>query len=88
MGGPRAALRDQRIALAVALTAEPYDPAAVARALSAERDLMLGLAERGTQLLLAEIARMDAATRRDYAERLLRGRQGRGRGGDGDGPRD
>jgi uncharacterized membrane protein len=69
---PRRALRAQRAALAAALVAEPYNPAAVADVLAAERRMLGALADRGTDLLLAEIGRMDAAERRAFAEALRR----------------
>lgn len=70
--GPRRALRSQRAALARALTAKPYDPAAVARVLTVERDALTALADRGTALLLAQIARMSPDERRVYAQALQR----------------
>ncbi len=72
---PRERLRAQRAALADALEAEPYDPAAVARVFRAERDLVGRLADSATGLLLEQIARMDPAERAAYAEALRRDRR-------------
>ncbi len=75
-GAERTRWRGQREAVAAALVAEPFDPAAVAAALGAERALMSALAERGTALLLAQIERMDPEARRAYAAALLDERHG------------
>ncbi len=77
--GPREALRAQRTALAAALTAELYDPAAVERILGAESRILAALADKGTALLLAQIARMHADTRHAYAEALMGARHRPGR---------
>lgn len=82
---PRAALRAQRAELAAALTAEPFEPAAVADALAREVTLSGTLAARGTALLLEQITRMSAAERQTFAEALQRDRPAR-RGGQGRGP--
>lgn len=70
--GPRDRLRAQSAALAAALTAEPYEPAAVAGVLESERELLTALTRRGADLLLAQIARMDPDQRADYAAALTR----------------
>lgn len=67
----RARLGNQRAALAAALTAEPYDKTRVAAILTSEREMLEGLALRGSGLLLDLIDRMDAGARADYAARLL-----------------
>lgn len=72
--GPREALRGQRQAMAAALTAEPFDPAAVREVLARETQLLGDLSARGRELLLAEIARMSPADRAAYAATLLAGR--------------
>jgi uncharacterized membrane protein len=66
----REALRGQRAALADALTAEPFDPAAITGVLGHEAELSDTLAERGTQMLVEQILRMSAAERADYAKAL------------------
>lgn len=71
--GPRDALRAQQQAMAAALTAEPFDPAAVAEVLARETSLSGELSARGREMLLAEIARMSAADRAAYAEVLNAG---------------
>jgi len=70
--GPRDGLRAQRAAFAAALTAEPFDPAAVAAVLASERALLDALTRRGADLLMAQIARMSPEQRADYAEALTR----------------
>lgn len=70
--GMREELRAQRGDLAAALTAEPYDAAAVAAVLARGADLWDGLARRGTVMLLSQIDRMDPDERATYAETLLR----------------
>ncbi len=69
---PRDGLRAQSAALAAALTAEPYDPAAVAGVLQSERELLAALTRRGADLLLAQIAQMSPEQRAAYAEALTR----------------
>jgi uncharacterized membrane protein len=76
--GPREALRSKRIAFAGALTADPFEPAAVAAILDDEVRLTGGLAERGTRLLLEQIERMTPEERAAYAEAILKDRR-RGR---------
>jgi uncharacterized membrane protein len=79
--GPREALRGQRDALAAALTAEPYAPAAVAELLQREAQLTGELSARGAALLLAQIERMSPEERSAYAIALTaereHGRRGR-----------
>jgi uncharacterized membrane protein len=79
--GRREALRGQRAALAAALTAEPFDAAAVAEVLADERRISGELAARGTELLVAQIARMTPEERAAYAAALMEhhGRHGRRR---------
>ena len=72
--GPREALRGQRAALADALVADPYDPAAVAEVLGREPRLSDELAARGSRLLLEQIQRMGPEDRAAYAEALRRER--------------
>jgi uncharacterized membrane protein len=68
--GPREALRGQRAALAAALTAEPFAPAAVEAVLARETRLTDELAARGMGLLLAQIERMTPEERAAYAAAL------------------
>lgn len=68
--GPREALRNQSKALAAALTADPFDPAAVATVLKAQTQVTRDLSARGTDMLLAQIARMSAEERAAYAAAL------------------
>lgn len=75
---PRQRLHDLRGNLAAALTAEPYDPAAVAAVVESGPETMASLGRRGAGLLLEQIGRMDAATRAEYARRLLEAPGGRG----------
>ena len=77
--GPREALRGQRAALAAALTAEPFDPAAVAAVLADERRVSGELAARGTEMLVAQIARMTPDERAAYAQALTERRWHHGR---------
>ncbi|MBP7003279.1 periplasmic heavy metal sensor [Amaricoccus sp.] len=84
---PRQRLRGLREDLAGALTADPYDPAAVAAVLDDGMDMMASLGRRGTGLLLEQIGKMDAAARAEYARRLLEPPPARGPGGEGRGPR-
>ena len=83
--GPREALRGQREALVAALTAEPFDPAALAAVLTEESRLTGDLSARGSALLVAQIERMSPDERARYAAALTEGRRGRrgDRGGDG-----
>lgn len=80
--GPRDALRGQRGALADALTAEPYDPLAVAEVITREPRILDTLAQRGTRLLLDQIDRMPPEDRVAFAEALRK----RDKGGKGDHP--
>jgi uncharacterized membrane protein len=68
--GPRDALRGQQAAMAAALTAEPFDPDAVAEVLASETKIIGDLSARGRELLVAEIARMTPTDRAAYAEAL------------------
>ena len=70
----REALRDQRRALATALTAEPYAPETVADLLHREVTLTSELSGRGADLLLAQIERMSPQDRAGYAAALLEDR--------------
>jgi uncharacterized membrane protein len=77
--GMREAWHARREALAAALTAEPFDPGAVAALLEEDRALAGDLAGRGTSLLLAEIEAMSPEQRAAYAAALEEGQRGRGR---------
>lgn len=77
----RDALRGQREALAVALTAEPYDPTRVAGLIQEELQLAADLGDRGAGMLLAQIERMSPADRAVFAERLQQERPRRERTG-------
>jgi uncharacterized membrane protein len=77
--GPRDALRAQRAALAEALTADPFDPAAVTAVLVREGRLTDELAERGTRMLVSQIARMMPEERAAYAATILEDRHRHGR---------
>ncbi len=68
--GPRDALRGQQTAMSAALTAEPFDPEAVAGILARESTLTGDLSARAGEMLLAEIVRMSPAERAAYAEAL------------------
>ena len=59
--------------------AEPFEPAQVAGVLQQERQLTGELAERGTELLLAQIGRMSPEDRAVYAQALLEDKGPRGR---------
>jgi uncharacterized membrane protein len=74
-GGPREALRAQRAELAAALTADPFDPDAVAAILREEARLTGTLAERGTRLLFDQIVQMDADERAAFAAAILQERR-------------
>ncbi len=73
--GPREALRGQQAALAAALTAEPFDPAAVAGVLKTQSSVTDDLTSRGTDMLLAQIGRMSPQERAAYAAALARDRE-------------
>jgi uncharacterized membrane protein len=75
--GPREALRGRRDVLAAALTAEPFDPGAVAAVLEEDRRLSGDLWSRGSRLLLDQIARMTPAERAAFAAELTEERRGR-----------
>jgi uncharacterized membrane protein len=68
--GPRDALRGQRAALAAALTAEPFQAAAVEAVLARQARLTDELAARGTRMLMAQIGRMTPEERGAYAQAL------------------
>ncbi len=68
--GAREALQGQQAAMAAALTAEPFDPAAVEAVLQQQTRVTDDLATRGTGLLMAQIARMSPAERAAYAAAL------------------
>lgn len=68
--GPLEALRGQREALAVALTAEPYAPETVSALLARETALTNELSNRGAALLLEQIGRMTPDERAAYARTL------------------
>lgn len=87
--GPREALRGQREALADALSADPYDPVVVAEVVTREPRLMDALAQRGSRLLLDQIARMTPGDRAAFAKALRETPPGPGggpNGGPGGGP--
>lgn len=67
----RQQLKDSRAQLAAALTAEPFDPAAVVAVLAEERMLIGDLADRGTALLVAQVGKMTPQERQAYAEALV-----------------
>jgi uncharacterized membrane protein len=77
--GMREARRGRRAAFAAALTAEPFDPAAVAAMLDEDRRLTGELAARGSRLLVEQIERMSPEERAAYAAALTEDRRGRGR---------
>lgn len=68
--GPREALRNQSTALAAALAADPFDPAAVAGVLKQQTRVTGDLSARGIDLLLAQIDRMSPEERGAYAAAL------------------
>ncbi len=74
--GQRDALRAQRGALALALTAEPFDAEAVRAVLEREDALSDDLATRGARLLMDQIGRMSAEDRAAYAAALREARRG------------
>ena len=84
--GPRDALRAQRAGMTAALTADPFDPDAVAKVLAGEMEILGDLSTRGRAMLLAEITRMSPADRAAYAEALTADRGRRGREGGNGGP--
>lgn len=69
--GPREALLGQQSVLAAALTAEPFDPAAVRAVLETQTQITDDLTSRGTGMLMAQIDRMTPADRARYAAALL-----------------
>ena len=68
--GPRDALRAQQAAMAAALAAEPFDPAAVARGAGERDEASRRPLRPRRRALVAEIARMSPADRAAYAEAL------------------
>ncbi len=76
--GPRAAFRGQQQAMAAALTAQPFDPAAVKAVISGQIELARRLGTRASDLLVAQIVRMSEAERAAYAAALTRPRRGGG----------
>ena len=68
--GPREALRGQQAALAAALTADPFDPKAIAAVLQQQTQVTEDLSGRGINLLLDQIARMTPDERQAYAAAL------------------
>ena len=75
--GVRRSLQDQRAAFAAAVTAEPFDPAAVEAALARQSEITDRLAARGADLLVAQISRMSPEERAAYAEAVLEDRRPR-----------
>ncbi len=76
----RDALRDQRLAFAAALTADPYDQDRVEALLAEEQTFASSLGARARNLLAAQIARMDPEARAAFAERLRERPRHPGRG--------
>lgn len=76
--GPREAMDSLSRKMAAALQAEPFDPAAVRTLLVGQLDVANRLGLQGTDLLMAQIARMSPDDRRAYAAELMerRGRRG------------
>lgn len=74
--GPREALRGQRAEFAAALTAEPFDAAAVERVLGGAGQIIEDLSDRGTGLLMQQVTRMTPDERAAYARALLQDRRG------------
>jgi uncharacterized membrane protein len=77
--GAREALLGQRAALAAALTAEPFDPAAVEAVLARQSRLTDQLVARGTRMLVTQIERMTPDERATYAAALTERRGWHGR---------
>jgi uncharacterized membrane protein len=69
--GPRETLRGQPQAMAAALTADPFDPAAVEATLDRQAEMLGELTARGSALLIAQITRMSPEDRAAYAAALL-----------------
>lgn len=67
----------RRAAFAAALTAEPFDPAAVTTLMQEDGRLGDDLAARGGRLLLEQIVRMSPDERAAYAQAVLDSRPGR-----------
>lgn len=68
---PRARLAGQRAAFAAALVADPFEIEAVAAVLAQEADLARTLSQRGTGMLLDQVARMPPGDRAIYAANVL-----------------
>ena len=68
--GMREAYHGRRAALAAVLTAEPFDPGAVATVLQRQTEIMGELSRRGVDMLMVQIARMTPPERAAYAEAL------------------
>jgi uncharacterized membrane protein len=66
----REGLREARAAMSVALTADPFQPEAVAAALARQTTITDELAARGGELLIEQIGRMSPEERAAYAEAL------------------
>lgn len=73
----RAAAKAEFAALAVALRADPLDPAALSAALAAIQARAAGRLELGRELIEARLLAMTPEERRAYADRLERGLRGR-----------
>lgn len=82
----RQAMRQDAQAMLAALRMEPYDPAALRAALDQMQGRMQSRVAVGRDLLLERIDAMDAAARRDFADRLEQGMRHHGdKGGRNDG---
>jgi len=75
--GPRTELRGKREELAAALRADPFEIDAVAAIFAEEQRLAGALAERGSALIVDQIARMSPDERARYAEAITRHRRPR-----------
>lgn len=84
--GAREALGGQRAALAAALTADPFDPAAVAALLQGAGRVTEALSARASTLLMQQIDRMTPEDRAAYAAALRAARDDRGPPGPRDHP--
>jgi len=72
----RASWQARRAAFATALTADPFDPAAVAALIEADGRLGDDLMARGSRLLIEQILRMSPEERAAYAKALAEARPG------------
>ncbi|MEM7641322.1 MAG: periplasmic heavy metal sensor [Pseudomonadota bacterium] len=70
----RARMRDSRAAIADALRADPFDPAAFEAALAARQAVQAELAARGSSALSGVIATLSAEGRADLADLLTQRR--------------